>query len=269
MLLRLILWLVLAGGVGAFAEPVGDFAPLEVGNLWEYECVSYSSSMCGMHSGNDSLLVRMQLTGSEVSGDTLLFYIRTHKTGRSIDDTTGIDTAEMTEPETTFFDFVVYDTLYEINGVIETKKPWRSGPVPVCNRHSMDTETTEAPCELTDTSGTWEVWCRFGSFETDGLERYRVDTGLVYLEFLSHLHGVGGKDIYELISFTRAASVATAPALHHRVRGMGTASGNPSTLLQLPHLSIINGNGSVVNLLGRAEGRDRSHKVRGLNIRAR
>lgn len=257
MLFRLIFLLVLAAGVGVFSEPVGDFAPLEVGNLWEYKCISHSSSMYGMYSSNDSSLARMQITDSEVSGDTLLFYLRTHKNGRRIEDTTAIDTAEVMEPETTFYDYVVYDTIYELDGVIKPKTPWYGGPVPVFTYHnleSMDAGSTGAPYTLTDTSGTWELWCSFASFGIERQERYRVDTGLVQADFWSNLHGAGGEGTYELISFTRVAPVAIAPALRrHRVSGIGTASGNPSTLLQLPHLSIINRNGSVVNLLGRME----------------
>lgn len=245
MLFRLISLIMLTSGIGIYSETVGDFAPLEVGNLWEYAI--RSSDM--WKAEEDSGLVTIQMIEIKTLDDSKEFILRKHFKG-----------VKVQRDKNSTYDYVRYDTLFELNDSIGVKEP-NYGPssmdcqtIPVYSRHSIDADSLEFGTFLIDTNGTWELReVFFGDAKIHSI--YHADTG-----FVSSIYSNGDwrsdrfKTI-ELKSFTRAAPIAVISKLrrHSAPHQSGMHTAKPVALLQLPHLSIINEKGNVLNLLGRVE----------------
>ncbi len=274
MLQRYLVMVLLALYSFSGAEPVGDFAPLEVGNVWVYEYKR--STECFMTSmPNDSFIVTISLVSSLQFNDSIVHCFENRIEGMSINTTfisdtiMGIDTIF----DTTWIDSMEFDTLIETNtlirrdslipftfqttGIVDTSwlgaqrfegSRWSTPVMPIWETHYVETDS-----KISNT-GLLQFLMKDEAHELivqyfNKKSTYRQNIGMIsYYNEYRDPPGPCPTTNITLLSFENvpfdAVQTGRAP-LPARPRVV------PAVKLSLPHLSIEN-NGRVFNLQGRA-----------------
>ena len=243
--------LLIAGLV--LADNYGDFAPLEVGNIWVYQKFNGTHSLYGMYYNNDISKITIELVNSSIANDTLFYFFKNSAVGMI-----AMDTSDAMEPETTYYDYIRYDTLFEVNDSIY-KKTWNYDiPLPVLEKHEIDSASMEAPYYLliTDSSIVYRYFFGTGlGIETE--RTYQADIGFVSYKNNNSPHGSGSNSTCNLLSFSRNGEiVSTSLQPQNEVTQTYNKIIRPQKLLILPYMGIIHGDRSF-NLLGRVGNRER------------
>lgn len=251
------------------AELVGDFAPLEVGNVWVYR---YSFHFDNWLSDISSV-ISLEITAVVPSDDTLLYFF-TNTTeginirGKVLYDTLPDGTVNYSNPDTLFdttpISSINQDTLFEYAQTDEILTFWGRGwsvPVmPVWNRHFVDTaiDISQLPyssISFRDNNGICEInWVRrlIGSINhSEKTYTFQQNIGLMtdYNDSYDHLSG-HTLDTTSLLSFTTNQRNNSVHHLH--CNPLKTSSFyHPVTNLSLPHISISTRE-NVFDLMGRS-----------------
>ncbi len=274
MLQRYLMMVLLGFYSFSGAEPVGDFAPLEEGNVWVYEYKQSTESFTNLMP-NDSFTVTITLVSSLKSNDSIIHCFENRIEGMSINTTIisdtimGIDTIF----DTTWIDSAEFDTLIETNALIRRDSlipftyqiggkfdtlwlgaqrfeasRWSTLVMPIWETHFVEPE------DKISTAGIWEFSIKDEAYEL--LFRvfaskctYRQNIGMIsYYNEYRHPPGPCSTTNITLLSFENVPFDAVQNGrtpLPARPRVV------PAVKLSLPHLSIEN-NGRVFNLQGRA-----------------
>jgi hypothetical protein len=274
MLQRYLVMVLLAFYSFSGAEPVGDFAPLEVGNVWvyEYKLVPWVKGRVPA----DSFKITISLVSSLLSGDRQLHCFENRIEGTSISTTIKYDSQQNRDTlfDTIYLNKLNLDTLIEKNisirrdSLIPVEFPsmtmttdtmwlgaqtfdlsrWLTRVVPVWKTHFV------LPENIIWSGGMWLFSLRDEAYElTHNIAAYNSSKYRQNIGFISghyEYRDPGGSSTTEItllsfsnVPFTALQTGRTALPVRPRVV--------PVVKLSLPYLSIEN-NGRVFNLQGRA-----------------
>lgn len=234
------------------AEPVGDFAPLALGNRWEYT-YEYTSM-----SGRDSCTYSIQVVASDTQNDTTIHTLQSGGTMYHYPADGGADSSYQWNTETTLYEYG--DSIFPGNNA------WvcASG-MPIADRHFIDSAVSG---DIVSTPGVeYRVYDSLYEINGNGaLKRilrntdvdqigtdtrvYHAGVGLVSSSSVFSFMGLSTIKTSTLVSFTNdpVVSVATprllAPATGRRVIA-------PEKRLVLPCLTIVRGS-RMFDLQGRS-----------------
>ena len=237
------------------AETIGDFAPLETGNVWVYDVVksyldgTYQSGYREEQTGTCTVT----LTHNGASGDTLEYYLETHlhcsaKVDSFMEDS---DWKTMREYNSTYTGM---DTLFVWDDTVRNRGT--SEIIPIWCTNSIRSEDTTVD-SLRYVNGRYEF-----SAENNGTipPVFYMNFSTVHLQVgtgVTHYFYAGGIDHYNynvtfnLTSFERQP-VNCVPAIPGRkVRDLRSRQA-VSRETALPQINVTR-NGVVYNLLGRVD----------------
>lgn len=223
------------------AERIGDIAPLEVGNKWEY-------TLSASGGTDDSGGLSIQVISSFMHNDTTAYVLR------SVGE---IVVHQLASAPDSTYSWEAEDTVYEYGDSLFYLKGWICLTyLPVSDKHYLDSVISHYTMpayqrgvvdSLYEIDGIPEIhreisYCPVGLstclFE---VRTYRARVGLIYASSSSGNGGVGYKRTITLVSFTNTTADLGAP------RRMVTSSHRQFDImakktLSLPHLLVIDGN---------------------------
>lgn len=243
------------------AEPEGDFAPLALGNRWEYT-YEYTSM-----SGRDSCTYSIQVVTSDTQNDTTVYTLQSGGTMYHYSVDEGADSSYQWNTETTLYEYG--DTVFPGNNA------WvcASG-MPVADRHFIDSavsgyivSTPGVEYQVYDSlyevngKGALKRILHNNDVDQAGTETrvYHTGVGLVSSSSMFSYMGFSTIKTSTQVSFANEPVVSvTTPRL--LTPGTGRRVMAPEKRLVLPCLTIVRGS-RMFDLQGRS-GRYGSHQHR-------
>jgi hypothetical protein len=240
------------------AETIGDFAPLDVGNIWVYDytvnhtTAAYQEVMAGTYT--------VTLTHLAENDDTVFYYLenRLYYTG-TIDSF-----AEKTSQDVRVFDKLFSDTLFEVNDTIW--KPRMAHVFPVRYSHEVDIDA-EYIDSVESINGAYEFSSATNStlphpsYELYSSYRFRAGVGIKSYRYSTDMHMNQSTVLYELRSFNDESS-ALLPVNSLLKATVHSGYGNAYSKITLPRIAIAR-DGKTYNLLGRVHKNDENRRVNG------
>ena len=249
-----IVSIILLLSVPSFSESLGDFAPLEMGNRWEY---TYQSSSFAKFGRSKSLSIIIQIIDQTGIGKTYSYILRYRISGteRSMVGATATE-KEVSE--------VQYDTIVEVDQNL--KEHFFYSPLmeqsisPIWNRHYIERSalatfpTAEQTIVITDDADGTRTFtlteAEAGTNISSGSSvTFRSGIGLTNYQSFTSFPIAGSRVTMTLISFSNKP-VSIAPAgklIAAKTRNLTLPA---EKLLSLPNLSISSGH-RTFDLLGR------------------
>lgn len=271
MLQKLIFILNLTAAV-ATAGSVGDFAPLEVGNVWVYNSIYLDETGYRSMYVDDSSFLTIELLNIEEIKDTISYIFKNLVSGKKISRFIypGIDNRNIFD--TTYYsDSIYFDTLYEFEDSIfapytySTKGEDYPPTLPVCEKHEIDTTSLNAIDTLRLIDGVFEYKPFIYSWG-DNRRTYRAGIGIYWDCRRWENHGWCIRTT-TLLSFSRNGKInSVIQPNKQKINSVLFTTGPAKSSLSIPYLNIVKGN-RMFNLLGRVNKGNRrikeaSHKVR-------
>jgi len=255
---RLFVLYILMVTLPVFASGIGDFAPLKIGNVWVYDCLSTHSGI--EETLYDSGTYTIKLLATYTKNDTVCHCFGTNSKRIVVSD----NRKDEKSADTLFVDSISFDTLYEVNDTLRSNLPYPLEPA-MFTSHRIDTFPTFTQNPLVLKDGKYE--CRYsfldGSSNTLYQYVYRQDVGLTSFEWSQMIHMDQRNRTITLRSFT-GSQIAIS---RNQQRKAHTLERPISAVkrLSVPYLSVVRGE-HAYNLLGRT---DRSMASRSIPQRYR